>query len=148
MSSRARVELDALMTLTEEMWDHWDILFNSLDEKGWAQKHGKDWTFADVPYHLAYCERELVADAILQGPDVPQDRQVELGTMRELNAWNDGKFAKRSPKQPVAESLAQLEATRTAWPGRRHRTPALKPYHISTELNPWRRPLEDLLNRP
>ena len=61
MSTQNRNQLDALLAQIQEMWALQDRLFASLNEtNGWGQKHGPHWTFADVPYHLAYCNREVV----------------------------------------------------------------------------------------
>ncbi len=57
-----REQLRGIMKQVEEMWDHQDTLFRIIDvADDWDHPHGKDWTFADVTYHLAYCNRDLVA---------------------------------------------------------------------------------------
>lgn len=64
-----RIQLDALMVQIQEMWGHLDTLFDSInDTDSWDRKHGPDWTFADVPYHLAYCNDEVVAHGISSAP--------------------------------------------------------------------------------
>lgn len=59
--SSDRTEIDGLMQQIETSWKYWDSLFTRLDKKKWRNKHEKDWVFEDVPFHLAYCERDLVA---------------------------------------------------------------------------------------
>ena len=67
-----RTELDALMAQVEEMWGHQYTLFKIINETNqWDSKHGQDWIFADVPYHLTYCNRDLVLRPIKLGRDLP-----------------------------------------------------------------------------
>ncbi|MBI1878030.1 MAG: DinB family protein [Chloroflexi bacterium] len=108
MSTQKRAQLQTLMNQIEEMWGHLDTLFNSLNAtNGWDQKHGPDWTFADIPYHLAYCNRDVVARGLKLGPDYPEAEQELLASPDTLNAWNARKFAERPASQTVAQSLAQ-----------------------------------------
>lgn len=97
----------------EEMWAHQDVLFERLNaSNGWGQRHGPDWTFADVPYHLAYCNRDVVVRGLALGADYPEDEQEHLATPAALGAWNARKFAERPAGQTAAQSLAQLRASR------------------------------------
>ena len=112
MSTKKRAQLDALMDQIEEMWAHLATLFEGLNAtNGWGQKHGPDWTFADVPYHLAYINRDVVIRGLELGPDMPETEQELLASPEEINAWNDHKFAERPADQTVAQSLAQWQAT-------------------------------------
>jgi hypothetical protein len=109
----SRTQLDTMMAQIEEMWDHQDTLFNSLSATdGWGGKHGPDWTFADVPYHLAYCNRDIIARAIEYGRDLPAVEQIAFKSVDDLNAWNARKFAERPAGQTIEETLAQLDASR------------------------------------
>ena len=54
----------------ESIWRCYDAAFESLGPSDWSRKHGKDWTVADVPYHLAYFDRELVVGPIERGTHV------------------------------------------------------------------------------
>ncbi len=68
MSTQKLTQLDPLLAQIEEMWAHQDTLFANLNEtNGWGQQHGADWTFADVPYHLAYCNRDVVLRGLQLG---------------------------------------------------------------------------------
>jgi hypothetical protein len=106
--------LTTLMAQLEEIWRHVDTLLDPLTPAEWQRKHGKDWVFADLPYHLGYYDLDTVATPIGKGTDVPADEQKLMRTMGELDAWNARKFAERRPDQPVSESLAQMRASREA----------------------------------
>jgi hypothetical protein len=98
----------------EEIWCHVDTLLDPLTPADWQRKHGKDWIFADLPYHLGYYDRDTVAEPIRRGADLPAGEQKLMRTMGELDAWNARMFAKRRPGQSVGESLAQMRASRDA----------------------------------
>jgi hypothetical protein len=113
MSTNGRVKIEALMAQIEEMWGHQDVLFSRITEaQEWDHKHGADWTFADVPYHLAYCNHDLVARAIECGRELPAEEQITFTSPADLNAWNEDKFAARPTDQTVEQTLAQLQASR------------------------------------
>src|SRR6266545_6043618 len=106
-----------LATLTgqlEEIWCHLDTLLEPLTPADWQRKHGKDWIFADLPYHLGYYDRDTVADPIRIGTNLPANQQQLMRSMGELDAWNARKFSERRPGQSVGESLAQMRASRDA----------------------------------
>jgi putative sterol carrier protein len=108
-------ERDALMSLLEDLWSKLDQVLDSLPPEQWAARHGRDWTFADVPYHLAYFDRDMIAGAILRGPDLPPDEQLPIRGQAELDAWNAPYFAAPRPDEAgtgVAESLAAMRAGR------------------------------------
>ncbi len=115
MPTQKRDQLETLTAQIEEMWAHQDTLFTHLNEtNGWGQKHGPDWTFADVPYHLAYCNRDIVVRGLELGPDYPEAEQELLASLEALNAWNARKFGERPSDQTVAQSLGQLANSRQA----------------------------------
>ncbi len=108
MSAKDRTEVVALTAQMREMWGYLSQLFDRLDAKsGWGQKHGRDWTLADVPYHLAYCNQDLVVKGIELGEDYPEaERQLFLSA-GDVGAWNARKFDERPDGQTAAESVAQ-----------------------------------------
>jgi len=115
MTATAVTQVAELNAHLEEMWGHLDTLFASLEAGGgWEQKHGADWTFADVPYHLAYCNQDLVARGLQLGADYPESEQELLASPQALGVWNDRKFAERPAGQTAAESVAQWRESTTA----------------------------------
>jgi len=106
--------LAALLAQLEELWGHVDTLLDPLTPADWQRKHGKHWVFADLPYHLGYYDRDTVADPIRIGTNLPANQQQLMRSMGEIDAWNARKFAERRPGQTVAESLAQMRASRDA----------------------------------
>jgi hypothetical protein len=112
MPTQQRTQLNAVMAQIEEMWGHLETLFDRLNAtQGWNQKHGPHWTFADVPYHLAYCHEDLVVRRLELGQNLPPAEQELLATQEDIDAWNDRKFAERPAEQTVAKSLAQFKAS-------------------------------------
>src|SRR5262245_26867638 len=112
MATPTRPSVRELLGDLEEIWSCLDRLLESLDARDWGRRHGKDWIVADLPYHLAYYDRELIAGAIVRGPDVPVGERRTLRTMAELNAWNAERFAQRPAGQTPAQSLAAMRASR------------------------------------
>jgi hypothetical protein len=107
-----RTELDALMAQVEEMWGHQYTLLRIIDETNqWNNKHGQEWTFADVPYHLAYCNRDLVFRPMKFGRDLSVEERVIISTIDDLNEWNELEFAERPTGQTAEESLSELRAS-------------------------------------
>ena len=65
----------SLLADLDDLWQNLDAIFVSLGSSDWSRQHGPHWTFADVPYHLAYFDREIVAHPIERGPDLPTAEQ-------------------------------------------------------------------------
>ncbi|NIQ77050.1 MAG: hypothetical protein GTN93_02905, partial [Anaerolineae bacterium] len=68
--------------------------------------------FADVPYHMMYTERDLVAVPIERGQNVPDADQRVQHSIRELNGWNDEKFAERPAGETAEQSVQAWRETR------------------------------------
>jgi hypothetical protein len=112
MSTQNRAKLDELMAHIEEVWHHLDTLFEDLNATGsWGGKHGADWTFVDVPYHLAYCNQDIVIRGLEAGADLPQDEQELLASREEVNTWNTRKFAARPAGHTPEQTVAQWQST-------------------------------------
>lgn len=77
----------ALLADLEGLWQRFDELVWTLGPDDWSGKHGKHWTFADVPYHLAYFDLDVIATAIRRGLHVPASEQV-LRAEAEQDAWS------------------------------------------------------------
>lgn len=90
----------------EELWGCLDGLFAELEPRDWSRKHGPDWVLADLPYHLAYFDRDIIADPIEQGPNLPLEARLSLSSQVEINAWNAQKLAERPAGQTVTEGQA------------------------------------------
>jgi hypothetical protein len=87
------------------MWGHPETLFDKIEAAdGWGQKHGPDWTFADVPYHCAYIDRDVIARGLESGPNIPEAEQEHLPSPDAIHAWNAGKFGERPAGQTAAQS--------------------------------------------
>jgi hypothetical protein len=113
MSTNGRGQIEGLMAQIEEMWGHQDALFRIITKRNaWGHKHGPDWTFADVPYHLTYTNYDLVARPVECGGALPAEEQMVLCTPEDLNEWNAHQFSERPDDQTVKETLAQLQASR------------------------------------
>jgi hypothetical protein len=96
----------------ELIWADFDDLLADFDEADWARVHGPDWRLEDIPFHLAYFDREVIARPIVagDGPNAPTGHVFR--TLGELNKWNDSFFAARPTDQTVEQSLAEMHAAR------------------------------------
>jgi DinB family protein/SCP-2 sterol transfer family protein len=92
----------------ETIWTALDSFYQRFSPQDWARKHGKDWTFADMPYHLAYFNQTVINNIKNDGGG-----QARL-TLQELNTWNDAHFAKRPSSHAGANGLAYLHETQAA----------------------------------
>jgi hypothetical protein len=104
----------AFLADLEDLWRCLDELFASLGPGDWSYWHGQYWTFADVPYHLGYFDRDVVAYPIEHGQDICTAAQWAARSKSELDAWNERMFAHRPPDQTVMRSLAQMQASQEA----------------------------------
>lgn len=112
MSANERTRVGTLAAHLEELWSHFDTLYDSLQPADWSRPHGKAWTFADQPYHMAYCDRDAVARAVELGERLPAEEQMLCSNFSQVNAWNAQKFAARPPNQTVEQTLAQMRDAR------------------------------------
>jgi len=103
----------ALLADLEELWLRFDELVGTLGADDWSGKHGKHWTFPDVPYHLAYFDLEVIVTAIKRGSNVPTSEQF-LRTEAEQDAWNEIKFTQRPTATSPEHCLEQMWASRQA----------------------------------
>lgn len=106
-----RTEIAALTADLEALWQCLDALFAGLGPKDWTRKHGKDWTYADLPYHLAYFDRECTG-VIAQGTDAPASTRWLMPSEAQIDTWNARMFARRPAGQTAAASLTQMDASR------------------------------------
>lgn len=110
MSDRDRVE--TLLAQLDNLWACFDGLFETFVAEDWRRRHGVDWTLADVPYHLAYFDNEIIAYPLAQGPHLPAQDRIDLKSQAALQAWNASQFARRSAYYAPDRSLARWRATR------------------------------------
>lgn len=103
----------ALLADLEGLWQRFDELVVTLGPDDWSGKHGQHWTFADVPYHLAYFDLEVVATAIKHGLNVPASEQF-MRTEGEQDAWNEIKFTQRPVEIAPQHCLEQMRDSRQA----------------------------------
>lgn len=101
-----------MRTSLEELWSALDSLFDEMSPADWRRPHGPDWTFDDLPYHLAYIDRLVVARPVEFGEALPFAELVQLSSLNELNRWNQANFAARPEGQEVRRSLEQMRASR------------------------------------
>jgi hypothetical protein len=92
----------------ETIWTALDSFYQRFSPQDWARKHGRDWTFADMPFHLAYFNQ-----VVINGIKDEGGQQAKL-TLQELNTWNDAHFANRPASQSSAKGLEYLRTTQVA----------------------------------
>jgi hypothetical protein len=103
----------ALLADLEALWQSFDEVVATLGPDDWSGKHGQHWTFADVPYHLAYFDREVIATAIKGGLTVQTLEQLQL-TWAEQDGWKEIQFTQRPTATTPEQCLEQMWASRQA----------------------------------
>jgi DinB superfamily/SCP-2 sterol transfer family len=103
----------ALLADLEALWQSFDEVVATLGPDDWSGKHGQHWTFADVPYHLAYFDREVIATAIKGGLTV-QTLEQFLPTEAEQDGWKEIQFTQRPTATTPEQCLEQMWASRQA----------------------------------
>lgn len=93
------------LTDLEILWSALDAFYQRFSPQDWARKHGKDWTFADMPYHLAYFN-QMVLDGIKN-----DHREKVLLNLDELNIWNNAHYSERPSSLVGAKNLDYLHET-------------------------------------
>ncbi|MDX1614091.1 MAG: alkyl sulfatase C-terminal domain-containing protein [Candidatus Promineifilaceae bacterium] len=108
MHPESRHEIETFWHQLEEMWGHLSHVFDVVAARSaWDQPHGPDWTMAEVPYHLAYCNWDVVARGLQLGRDYPPRERELITTAEELTAWHWRKFGERWPTQTAVDSVIQ-----------------------------------------
>lgn len=103
-----RLQLDGYVAELEAVWLAFDELYGSLSPAGWGRAYGRQWTFADQPFHLAYFDRIMVAEPLEAGDDLAASERWSLRCARDIDEWNAREFAKRPAGQTPERSLAEL----------------------------------------
>jgi hypothetical protein len=103
-----RRQLDGYVAELEALWQGFDEIYEALSPEDWRRPYGKDWTFADQPFHLAYFDRVIVAEPIEAGANLPESERWTMRSMRDIDEWNAKEFAKRAAGQTPEPSLAEL----------------------------------------
>ena len=116
----ARTTQAVLLADLEGLWQRFDELLRILRPDDWSGKHGKHWTFADVPFHLAYFDLDVITTAIKRGLNVPISEQF-MRSEAEQDTWNEIQFIQRpagtSPEQCLEQMWASHQAIRNAVAG-------------------------------
>jgi hypothetical protein len=107
-----RLIVSRLEKQLDETWNLIDELFASMSAEDWQRKHGSDWIFADLPWHLAYIDRDFVLIPTRKGPDIPERERLSFPSGAALNEWNDAMIASRPREQPVEESIQAMRIVR------------------------------------
>jgi hypothetical protein len=110
------MEKTSLKTITSELEDIWkkfDTLFAGIPVGGWSRKFGKDWVFADQPFHMGYMDR-MVAESVSAGKSLPVENQVVVKSESELNKWNGDEFARRPAGQTAQQAWDYWKQSRDA----------------------------------
>jgi hypothetical protein len=108
IAAPARIEVNQFAAIYSDLWQGLDALMDRIGPRNWSRCHGKDWSFGEVSFHLACFDAEVVCDPVEQRAT---DRSI-MRSLRELNAWNDAHFAARPATHFIADSLAQMHASR------------------------------------
>ena len=106
-----RTSIDYYLAQYEDMWAKFDQIWAGFSDADWLKPHGPDWTMADLPYHCAYFDREILNGPLTWGSKRPES-EAALATVNAVNAWNADRFAARPADYSPADALAELHQVR------------------------------------
>jgi len=98
-----QTEAKEILSELEDLWKKFDRIYYSFTDQEWERKFGKDWTYSDQAYHLAFFDR-MVATA-LATPATSKKKPDLMTNFAEINAWNESEFKKRPKKYTAKDSL-------------------------------------------
>lgn len=107
-----RVIVSQLEKRLDETWNLIDELFAGMSSDDWQRKHGPDWTFADLPWHLYYIDKDFVLIPIRKGSELPVQERLNFPSAAALNEWNDAMIASRPAEQTIEQSINLMRTTR------------------------------------
>lgn len=107
-----RILVSQMEKRLDESWNLIDELFEGMTQDDWKRKHGPDWVFSDLPWHLYYIDQDFVVIPTRKGPDIPVQERLEFPSTAALNEWNDAMLASKPSKQPVDQSIDMMRAVR------------------------------------
>lgn len=107
-----RVIVSQLETRLDETWNLIDELFAGMSSDDWQRKHGPDWIFADLPWHLSYIDKDFVLIPMRKGSELPVQERLNFPSTAALNEWNDAMIASRPAGQTVAQSIDSMRTIR------------------------------------
>ena len=100
------------MAQLEELWMHCDAVLTTVPATKWHARFGRHWEYADVPRHLAYVDRAIVADGILFSTSMPKEKQIFMHTHRQFNEWNERMLAEYRRYDSFKLALEQMRRSR------------------------------------
>ncbi len=101
-------------TALEDIYGRSEALMDSLSGEDWQREHGDDWTMSDVPFHIAYFDRELVKKPLEAGENLAEGDRVVFDSLESIDAWNAVEFAKRPAGQTIEQTREQLASVRSS----------------------------------
>jgi len=103
-----RLELAGTLAALEGMWTAFDTIYGSFSDADWQRPYGKDWRFADQPFHMAYFDREVLNGPLEEGDSPSGTGRWSFGSVRGMNDWNAREFAKRPAGETPARSVERM----------------------------------------
>jgi len=92
----------------EGMWSAFDTIYGSFSDADWQRPYGKDWRYADQPFHMAYFDREVLNVPLEEGASLSDEGRWSFGSVRGMNDWNAREFAKRPADETPARSVERM----------------------------------------
>ena len=68
----------------------------------------------DLPYHLAYFDRDVVARSLEDGLALPIEDRWLMQSLNEINGWNAAVVSKRPAGQTAQDALREWHESRDA----------------------------------